>query len=88
MTPTQPGTTPRNTDDTRPDDELAGVATAAGAGAAIGAAGAFIAVTALLFTTGSDTVTALGAGAFAAVWGGIGLGAMLGASRGFTKRAP
>jgi hypothetical protein len=36
--------------------------------------------------TGSDRVTAFSAAAFAALWGGCGLGAMLGASHGFARR--
>jgi hypothetical protein len=65
---------------------LDGVGLPAALGAAIGAAVAFGAVLALLLVTGSDRVTAFSAAAFAALWGGCGLGAMLGASHGFARR--
>jgi hypothetical protein len=72
----------------RDDDggHLDGVGIAAALGALVGAAVAFAAVSALLLMTGSDRVTAFSAAAFAALWGGCGLGAMLGASRGFARR--
>jgi hypothetical protein len=66
---------------------LDGVGVAAALGAGVGATVAFAAVAVLLLVTGSDRVTAFTAAAFAALWGGCGLGAMLGASRGFARRA-
>jgi hypothetical protein len=65
---------------------LDGVGVTAALGAGVGAVVAFAAVLALLLVTGSDRVTALSAAAFAALWGGCGLGAMLGASHGFARR--
>jgi hypothetical protein len=63
-----------------------GVGSAAAIGAGVGATVAFGGVATLLLVTGSDRVTALSAAAFAALWGGGGLGAMLGASHGFARR--
>lgn len=69
------------------DMHLDGVGAAAALGAGVGATVAFGAVAGLLLATGSDRVTALAAAGFTALWGGCGLGAMLGASHGFARRA-
>lgn len=63
-----------------PSDSLA-FGHAAAAGAAIGAFVSFAAVTGTLLLADIDPVTSVGTGAFAALWGGCGLGGMLGASR-------